>query len=152
MGDEIPDRLQMAKDLELALDEMNAILGMADLDRLNEPVADGEWARRDALAHLIYWHEICLWSLRSTMDGTYVPVDLSNVDESNHKAVADKSALANSQLIDDFKRTGSEIVETMLQVPDELWNTKPRLFKWVTGTTLGHYPEHRDHLAAAKAV
>lgn len=151
MADDTPDRVEMAKAVEAALDEMESVLGQVDLAKLEEPAAEGGWRRRDALAHMVYWQEVCVWALRSTMDGTYAPVDLSDIDAVNAKAADDKAARATADLIEDFRRTGREIVEAINAVPDELWHSKPRLYKWVETTTIHHYGEHRGDLAAAKA-
>lgn len=150
MTEQIPDRGQTAARVAEAVAEMSALIESADRAALEQPAAEGQWRRRDAIAHMVYWHEVCAWALRSTVEGTYKPVDLSDIDGMNSSAAEQRAQVPIDELVGSFRRTGQEVVEAIEAVPDEMWQQKPRLHRWVDGCTLHHYPEHRDQMASAR--
>lgn len=147
--DEVRDRLETAEAVREEVESFASVLERADANLLDQPLGSGGWRRRDALAHIVWWHEKCLWAINSTIAGTYERVDLSDVDAVNAQAVKSKEHLDTQDLVTAFRTTGMQIVDAIKNVPEELWKEKPRLAGWVDGCTLRHYGEHVPEMEAA---
>lgn len=119
---------------------------VADLERANTV---GEWSIRDMLAHVVAWHEECLWAIRSTQQGSYERRDYSNVDAWNAGAVAKLAGLSGADLLEKARVTGHEIARMVGAIPDELWEAKRRLYTWPYASTIRHYEEHESDVRSA---
>lgn len=144
MRDEIPDKETLATRVEEESRKIFELFdAVADPDR---PRAIGDWSVRDLMAHILSWHEECLWAIRSTMDGTYERRDYSDFDKVNAELLPRYQGRSATELRAQMESTAAEIAELIRQVPDDLWHSKRRLSAWPDMTIVGHYAEHVDDL------
>ncbi|MEO7803102.1 MAG: maleylpyruvate isomerase N-terminal domain-containing protein [Actinomycetota bacterium] len=122
--------------------EMASRLEGVDEELFLKPVGTGEWTLRDLLSHLLFWQKECLWALKSTLEGTYERRDYSDVDKTNAAGVESLKDLKPLEVIAQLKASGVDIAETIKIIPEDLWETKPRLAAWVHGSVTHHYEEH----------
>jgi len=140
------DRAKLAIEIEEGVRDFCATFDGVDPSSLEGQGTVGEWAVRDVLAHMVFWHERCLTAVRTTMNGTYEPTGDIDENAENAAAVAGHAATPTAQLMDRVKTTGLEISALLGEVPEELWEQKLHLESWVLGTTLNHYADHRDEV------
>lgn len=144
MAAEIRERKSLADEIEQESAKFFKLF-----DRIADPNdanTVGEWSVRDLMAHVVSWHDECLWALRSTMEGTYERRDYSDFDKVNAELVPRYKGIGAEELRERMKTSADEIVELIRIIPDELWNAKPRLSAWATMVTLTHYEEHQEDL------
>lgn len=143
MAAEIRERKSLADEIEHEAPKFFELF-----DRINDlnEIKVGKWSVRDLMAHVVSWHDECLWALRSTMDGTYERRDYSDFDKVNAELVPRYAGMGAEVLRERMKKSADEIVELIRNIPDDLWNEKPRLSAWATMVTLTHYEEHKEDL------
>lgn len=111
----------------------------------------GGWSPAQLLAHVVAWHEECLWALRATIEGNYERRDYSDVDDWNRRAVERFSGSTGRELLEKATETNRLIAETLREVPLSLWEAKPRVREWAVATTVRHYAEHLEDLTDGAA-
>ena len=148
MDQPIPDQETLAARLEEDASQFFRLFdGVAVYDK---PGAIGEWSLRDLMAHIVSWHEECLWALRSTVDGTYERRDYSDFDKLNAEMLPKYEGLGAEELRRRMESTARELVAQIRGIPEDLWQSTPRLAAWVNTTAIGHYEEHAGDVRAAR--
>ncbi|MCA1838857.1 MAG: maleylpyruvate isomerase N-terminal domain-containing protein [Actinomycetota bacterium] len=145
----VSDRHELADKVEQSVRRLHSRLSDASAEILQEPHTIGTWAIRDLVAHMVYWHEQCIWAIRTTMNGTYERRDYSEADDHNERAVIAMSSVPATQLLEKLLVTGLDVAGLVREVPDEMWEAKPRLERWVVLSTLEHHVEHQLDLDKA---
>lgn len=111
----------------------------------------GQWAPREVLAHLIYWHEVSAQGMESVARGGQ-PVSLeSQIDSINARAVAGYQGKSLLQVVAEASKAQERLVKAAGAVPDldavvvqrgaHSFTTRQRLEMIV-----GHWRGHLDEL------
>lgn len=144
MSDEIPNKEALATRVE---NESRTIFELFDsIEDPDRPRTVGEWSVRDLMAHVLSWHDECLWAFRSTIEGNYERRDFSDFDKVNAELLPRYEGQTAQELRQKLESTAADIAAQIREVPDDLWQTKRRLSAWVETTVVGHYAEHVDDL------
>jgi hypothetical protein len=144
MSDEIPKKEELATRVEKESRNIFELFdSIADPER---PRTVGDWSVRDLMAHVLSWHDECLWAFKSTLDGTYERRDFSDFDKVNAELLPRYDGQTARELRVRLETTAAEIADQIRKIPEDLWQSKRRLSAWVETTVVGHYAEHAEDL------
>lgn len=146
-GEERLDREALASQIDQKVDEFADLV--AKTKNIDAPEAVGDWSLRDMLAHIVAWHEECLWAIRSTIEGSYERRNYQDVNGWNANALARYEGISGTELLERARSTGHEVASNLREVPEELWVAKRRLETWPLESTIRHYQEHEEDVRQA---
>src|SRR5690606_5863193 len=114
------------------------------------PGACGEWSARDVVAHFTGWHPEARARLQALVDDTYERKRY-DYDAFNAESVAARATISWSEAVAEFRDSHAQILAFAATLDETIWKDK-RARGWLTAVTSSHYPEHYEHLEAARTL
>jgi hypothetical protein len=102
--------------------EFNKVLEMFPINKVNEKLF-GEWNIKDVIAHFIGWDREFTETLLSLKNGTNHTY-WGKIYEFNEKTVTASKSKSWNELLNEFRESGSEFIESYVDYPTNLLNTK----------------------------
>ena len=97
---------------------------------------------QDLLAHLAAWMEETVRVAPYLLRDERPPHDYANDAEFNARAVEDCQTWTRAQVEAKFEKQRQAFVQLLASLPDEAIPIQ-RVYRWFSGTIIGHYEEHR---------
>jgi hypothetical protein len=150
------ERTMLLRTMERGRAELRSVLQSLDPETMEERV-NGEWTRRDVLAHLEAWERrvVALFDmLRAGTDpapsGTTDEVNARFFEESRHRDLEDveRSEEAAYRAVVAAVTAASD--GDLFDGGRFGWTEGQPFADWILGNTTEHYEEHLDQLAASR--
>ena len=115
--------------------------------------AVGHWSAKETLIHIAAWDEELVKIVqryRSTGEESNYGDDES-VNRLNEQQVEEKRRLSVDQVWDHLQNTHRSLVEYLVTLPNEAFESGSYTGSWIERDTSGHYRGHREDLERWKA-
>ncbi len=129
------------------------LLSKVDEARMIEPGVEGEWSVKDVIAHITFFERSMANRLEQAMRGepaTRAPLEVLELDESNHIIFEQNRFLTLEQVLRDSRDTFERIYDATSSLSEEDLNAHrlsgekldEPLWEQITGDTYEHYHQH----------
>lgn len=114
------------------------------LERLNEPVGDGGWTRKQMLSHVAAWHDLTADRLVKLVNSGALPQrDGRTADQINAAVARQAVGKTAGEILKDIDTTFSRLRRQLERVSDAQLEANDWEVAYVIGgNTYGHYAEH----------
>ncbi len=124
-------------------DALEEFLDTLTPEQMTQPGIVGEWSVKDVLAHLYEWEQMVLGWLGTSQRGEmpHVPAEgykWNQLPALNEEIYKKYRQLRLDEILDMFKESYQQIVETIEGIPEETLFT-PGLYPWMNKNTLAAY-------------
>jgi len=139
-------RQRLLDESRTAHEQLVALLAPLGDDSMTRPIGGGEWSVKDHLAHITWWEQRIIRTLR---DGApdlveMLPnVDINDTDQINAAIFAANRDLPLAEVRAAFDASYQEMLRLIETLPDE---TVVKHYDWLNGNAGGHYDEHLQML------
>ena len=133
------------------VDLLEAIDGF-DSGQLAKKNAIGSWSIRDIILHMAMWEgevlkALAIWRMGHKVDWAYLG-DEKNLLKFNDFWIETMTYLSADDVVRLFNLTHSAIVAEVSAIPDDIWEQRGGIPKWIPAITTEHDKEHIDKINA----
>lgn len=147
------DKVKVLVDLDAAWGDIQALVGMAPEDKMEEPGVVEEWSVKDLLGHMAFWADKAAEDLEDLASGRQDEIETpggdAGVNEWNAREAAARKAKSLGELRDEWEASFAAARSAFEQCPAEKLEAEvkgwPQLRRFLGDTTI-HYREHEDHI------
>ncbi len=139
-------RQQLLDESRAAHEQLVALIAPLDDDAMTRPIGGGEWSVKDHLAHITWWEQRIIRTLRDgapDLAETLGAVDISDTDQINAAIFAANRDRPLADVRGAFDASYQEMLTLIETLPDETFVER---YDWLNGNAGGHYDEHLQML------
>ena len=135
-------RQKLLAESRAAHEQLVALLAPLGDDAMTHPIGGGEWSVKDHLAHMTWWEQRIIRTLRDgapDLAETLPNVDITDTDQINAAIFAANRDRPLADVRAAFDASYEEMLTLIETLPDD---TVVKRYDWLDGNAGGHYAEH----------
>ena len=114
----------------------------------------GEWSVRDVILHIAMWEgevlkALAVWKTGHGFDSSYV-TDYNFILKFNDFWIENLKHFSPQQILQMFNLTHFALIIEVAAIPEEIWEKRGGVPKWLRDVTVDHNDEHISKLHAYK--
>jgi hypothetical protein len=149
------NKAELLQQIREEREALERVLARVPVDKMTEPLLDGGWSVKDALAHIAAWEGLMVGWVEESLRGETPDRPVTGddwVDQLNARLyqqyrdmpLAEVQALFASSYERAYETTGRLSDEELFEPERFAWRNGSPLYVLVAGNTSWHYPDHRE--------